>query len=102
MSITPVNGKKFIQLKFTSSTSDTYDMPFEKLIRSVRVTAVAGKFDGYDYITFYEKRGSNPDIFILTPEARATFFHGGLSTILGIKSYKFTNPTEVIVSIEVD
>jgi hypothetical protein len=101
MPITETKGKKFIQIKFTG-TGDSYAMSQEMIVRSVRVTAQPGKLADTDYITFAESNGDSPNIFVLSNEARATFFHGTQRTRLKISAYSLTNPTDVVLSIEVD
>jgi hypothetical protein len=101
MAITETKGKKFIQIKFTGA-GDSYTMSQELIVRSIRLTAPPGKLADTDYITFGEKLGSIPDIITLSNEAKGTFFHGTQHTRLKISAYSLTNPTDVIVSIEVD
>jgi len=101
MAITETKGKKFIQINFTGA-GDSYAMSQEMIVRSIRVTAPPGKLADTDYITFGEVAGGNPNIVTLSPEARATFFHGTQHTKLKISAYSLTYPTDVVVSIEVD
>lgn len=102
MAITETEGKKFIQLNFTAASGDIWTMTADKYIRSVRVTGVPGKLADTDYITFTEDHGADPDIFVLSNEAKATFFQGRQATKLAISDYSLTHPADVVVSIEVD
>jgi hypothetical protein len=101
MPITEIKGKKFIQIKFTGG-GDSYAMSQEMIVRSVRVTAPPGKLTDADYITFAEAENDNPNIFTLSNEAKATFFHGTQHTKLKISAYSLTYPTDVVLSMEVD
>jgi hypothetical protein len=101
MPITEAKGKKFIQIKFTGA-GDSYTMSQEMIVRSVRVTAPPGKLADVDYITFAEVSGNNPNIFTLSNEGKATFFHGTQRTKLKISAYNLSNPADVVVSMEVD
>jgi hypothetical protein len=101
MPITETRGKKFIQINFTGA-GDSYSMSQEMIVRSVRLTAPPGKLADTDYITFKELSGGNPNIFTLSNEAKATFFHGSQSTAFGITAYSLTYPADVVISIEVD
>jgi hypothetical protein len=101
MPITETEGKKFIQLNFTGA-GDSWAMNQDMTVRSVRVTAPPGKLADTDYITFAEDHGADPNIFTLSNEAKATFFHGAQCTKLRISAYSLTYPTDVVVSMEVD
>lgn len=102
MPITETEGKKFIQLNFTATSGDAWAMSRDMLVRSVRLTAPPGYLADTDYITFAEDNNSDPNIFTLSAEAKATFCHGVQATKLAISDYALTYPTSVVVSIEVD
>lgn len=104
MPVTEVKGKKFIQLNFTegSGEGNVWEMSKSALVRSIRLTGPPLNFQGKDYIIFGEAEGNFPEIFALSYDGRATFFHGSQPTKLRITRYLLTYPTEVIVSIEID
>jgi hypothetical protein len=103
MAITEVKGKIFTQIKFTGA-GDTWSMANPAVIKSVRLTAPPTKLVDADYITFNEviAGGVSPDLFVLSKEARATFFNGTRTFKLGISSYSLTNPADVVLSVEVE
>lgn len=100
--ITETVGKRFTQLSFDSSFEGTWTMAKEALIRNVRLTAKTGQLKDSDFITFAEAEGHEPKIFTLSSEARATIIHSNRPTKFKVSEFYFTNPTEVIVSIELD
>ena len=102
MPITETEGKKFIQLNFTAGSGDVWAMTQDMIVRSVRLTAAPGKIADTDFIVFAEAHGATPKAFVLSNDAKATFFHGRQSTKLALSSYSLTNPADVVVSIEVD
>ena len=102
MPITESEGKKFVQLNFTAGSGDSWTMSQDMLVRSVRLTAPPTKLAVADYVVFGEAHGASPRVFVLSNDAKATFFHGAQTTKLSITSYSLTNPTDVVVSIEVD
>ncbi len=98
--VTEVNGKKFIQLTFATASSDTFKMSADANIKSVRLTAPPGYLADADFVTFKEVYNSEPSIFTLSNEAKATFFQQPIFTKLGIVAYKLTYYANVVLSIE--
>lgn len=99
MAVTEVAGKKFIQVDL-GATGGNWVMSDPKHIKAVRLTGIAVG----DYITFYEAYGSNPKIFVLDYDARATMFHGRLVTKIGFTwtDCSVATPADAVLSVELE
>lgn len=101
MSITEVQGKKFLQIDLSSAAAgDSWAMSQDYRIREIRLTGIA---DG-DYMEFYEANGSNPKIFQLDFNKAATLFQGNLMTKIGFDWARCSvaTPANAILSIELE